>query len=164
MNRILVALFLMFSSGALLAGVPGWRTVQGLSRPLTGHGVTMVHTGDVLVVGGSDATGATVSEVWVVRGATGQRVQALAGLSAPRARFALVTVQLGTESVVYVIGGYTGSTGAYASSNVVDVIRYDAGQNNWRCSRSGTLPAAVGDVRAVFDGSSSIIVSGGGLD
>ncbi|HLP27834.1 MAG TPA: choice-of-anchor D domain-containing protein [Candidatus Didemnitutus sp.] len=161
MNRVFVALFLLFSSGTLLAGVPGWRTVQRLSRPLTGHGVTMVHTGDLLVVGGSDATGATVSDVWVVRGATGQRVQALAGLSVPRARFALVTVQLGTESVVYVIGGYTGSSGAYASSDVVDVIRYDAGQNNWRCSRSGTLPVAVGDVRAVFDGTSSIIVSGG---
>ncbi|MBK7186472.1 MAG: choice-of-anchor D domain-containing protein [Ignavibacteria bacterium] len=161
MSRILVALLLLFSSGALLAGVPGWRTLQRLSRPLTGHGVTMVHTGDVLVVGGSDATGATVSDVWVVRGATGQRVQALSGLSVPRARFALVTVQLGTESIVYVIGGYTGSSGAYASSNVVDVIRYDAGQNNWRCSRSGTLPSAVGDVRAVFDGTSSIIVSGG---
>ncbi|MBK6420379.1 MAG: hypothetical protein IPF79_14475 [Ignavibacteria bacterium] len=83
MSRILVALLLLFSSGALLAGVPGWRTVQRLARPLTGHGVTMVHTGDVLVVGGSDATGATVSDVWVVRGATGQRVQALSGLSVP---------------------------------------------------------------------------------
>lgn len=161
MSRILVALLLLLSSGTLLAGVPGWKTVQRLSRPLTGHGVTMVHTGDILVVGGVDAAGTTVADVWVVRGSTGQRVQALTGLSVPRARFALVTAQVGSESVVYVIGGYTGSSGTYASSDVVDVLRYDAGQNNWRCSRSGTLPSAVGDVRAVFDGTSSIIVSGG---
>ncbi|MCX6141293.1 MAG: choice-of-anchor D domain-containing protein [Candidatus Kapabacteria bacterium] len=152
---------MLFLSCSLYAGVPGWRTVQRLARPLTGHGVTMVHTGDVLVAGGTDASGATVSDVWVVRGATGQRVQALTGLSVPRSRFALVTVQSGTESVVYVIGGYTGTTGAYSSSDVVDVIRYDVGQNNWRVSRSGQLPKAVGDVRAVFDGVSSIIVSGG---
>ena len=161
MKHLSTFLCILILACSLHAGVPGWRTVSRLASPLTGHGVTMVHTGDILVVGGSDATGATVNDVWVIRGANGQRVLALSGLSVPRARFALVTVMNGTESLVYVIGGYTGTTGVYASSDVVDVIRYDAGQNNWRCTRSGLLPAAVGDVRAVFDGVSFIVVSGG---
>jgi len=159
--RIATIVCTLFLSGTLFAGVPGWRALQRLSTPLTGHGVTMVHTGDVLVVGGTDASGSSVADVWVIRGATGQRVQALSNLSVARSRFAIVTVINGSESLVYVIGGYTGRSGAYASLDVVDVIRYDAGQNNWRCSPSGTLPVAVGDARAVYDGLSNIVVSGG---
>lgn len=122
----------------------------------------MVHTGDVVVTGGMDAGGIPQGSAWVINGSTGAQIPTINSDPTPRTNSAVVVVPAANNtSTVYIIGGYTGGVGSYASSSAVTRLRYDAVQNTWRFEMVGSLPTAVGDCRAVFDGATSIIVSGG---
>lgn len=162
MNLLLMAILLPAMSFVLMAGEPGWRPSPPLPAERSAHGMAMTHTGDVIVAGGLDAAGAALATAVVIRGGSGLVEPVLNTMSVPRARFALVAVALADgTSQLYAIGGYDGTAGAYTATDVVDVLTYDAGQDNWRWRRLGQLPAAAGDVRAVSDGAGGIVVSGG---
>jgi len=143
-------------------GQPGWHPLGPLQQPTTFHSATSTHTGDVVIVGGVNGAGVTLNSSVVMRGNSGQYIPTLNQLSMPRARFATVEVRNSAgQSLIYVIGGYTGNTGSYSSVNTVEVARYDQSQNNWRWELVGNLPEATGDCRAVFNGTDLIVVSGG---
>ncbi len=148
-------------SVVLMAGDPGWRNLPPLPAVRSAHSAVMAHNGDVIIAGGVDAAGATLAACFVLRGATGLIEPLLSPMTIPRAYFELVAAKAADgTSIIYAIGGYTGA-GPYTSTDVVDVLRYDVGQNNWRWSRLGLLPSSAGDVRAVYDGSAFVVVSGG---
>lgn len=149
-------------SVVLMAGDPGWRNLPPLPAPRSAHSAVMAHNGDVIVAGGIDAAGNSLANGFVLRGATGLLVPLLNNMTVARARFELVAAKAADgTSIIYAIGGYTGGTGAYASTDIVDVLTFDVGQNNWRWRQLGLLPSAAGDLRAVYDGSAFVVVSGG---
>ncbi len=144
------------------AGEPGWRYLSPLPEPRVGHGSVMVQTGDVLVFGGINAAGTVLGTSYVLNGATGAMQPTATMDATPRTNSAVVVVPAPAGQVfVYVIGGYTGTTGNYASSAVVSRLRFDAVQGTWQWEQVGLLPVAVGDCRAVYDGIGTIVVSGG---
>src|SRR5690606_38046715 len=51
--------------------------------------------------------------------------------------------------------------GAYRSLATVEVLEFDAAQQNWRWRRIGSLTEARGDCAAAWDGAGLVIVSGG---
>jgi len=158
-------------SVVLMAGDPGWRNLPPLPGVRSAHAAVMTHNGDVIITGGIDASGNSLASGFVLRGATGAIEPLLNNMTVSRARFSLVEARAADgTSIIYAIGGYTGGTGAYASSDVVDVLTFDVGQNNWRWRQLGRLPGAAGDVRAVYDGAGNggtspgagfVVVSGG---
>lgn len=145
-----------------MAGDPGWRNLPPLPAVRSAHSAVMAHNGDVIIAGGVDAAGATLASCFVLRGATGLIEPLLSPMTVSRAYFELVAAKAADgTSIIYAIGGYTGANGSYASTDVVDVLRYDVGQNNWRWSRLGLHRVAAGDLRAVYDGAAFVVVSGG---
>lgn len=157
-----IAFLISLAYAGVSGGQPGWQQATPLQQPTTFHAATMVHTGDVVVAGGINGGGTTLTQSVVMRGNSGQFVPTLNQLTTPRARFATVEVRNATgQSLLYVIGGYTGSSGQYSSVNTVEVARYDQSQNNWRWEVVGTLPEGAGDCRAVYNGADLIVVSGG---
>ncbi len=149
-------------SASCFAGEPGWRLLPPLAMPRVGHTAVMVHTGEVILVGGRDATGSVITSSVVLDGITGNTAPTGNTDPSPRTNSAVVVVPgTANTSVVYVIGGYTGGSGSYASSAAVSRLRYDATMQEWRWESVGSLPIATGDCRAVFDGVDEIIVSGG---
>lgn len=145
-----------------MAGDPGWRNLPPLPSVRAAHSAVMAHNGDVIIAGGVDAAGATLASCFVLRGATGLIEPLLNPMTVSRAYFELVAAKAADgTSIIYAIGGYTGASGSYASTDVVDILRYDVGQNNWRWSRLGLHRVAAGDLRAVYDGSNFIVISGG---
>ncbi len=160
-TTIAIAALIVLVVQSTVAGDPSWKVVAQLPSVLSGHGTAMVHTGDVLVIGGMDAAGTTLADVRIFRGTSGRVDPAVGTLSVPRCRSAIVVVPRGNMSVVYVIGGYTGNGGSYSSVSSVDVITYDQLRDTWRVDRSTSLPNDVGDVRAVVLQNGSIVVSGG---
>ena len=162
MRAFVTTLGFIIGVSCLMAGDPGWRPLQPLPQARSGHAAVMVHTGDVLVVGGRDAGGSVLGTAWVVSGSTGTQTPTVNTDPTPRTNSAVVVVpSVNNTSTVYVIGGYTGTGTSYSSSATVTRLRFDDVQNTWRFEAVGSLPTAVGDCRAVYDGASSIIVSGG---
>ncbi|MCO6465990.1 MAG: hypothetical protein J5I53_05165 [Bradyrhizobiaceae bacterium] len=155
-------LLLCVGFASINAGEPGWRALPPLPQVRSGHGVVMVHTGDVLVVGGRDGGGTCLASAVLINGASGQNTPTINTDVLARTNASVVVAPSSTkESIVYIIGGYTGTAGNYSSTAAVSRLRYDALQQNWRFESVGQLPVAVGDCRAVYDGSGSIVVSGG---
>ena len=148
-------------SVVLMAGDPGWRNLPPLPTARNAHSAVMTHNGDVIVAGGVDGANNTPASGFVLRGATGVLEPLLNSMTVPRAYFELVAAKAADgTSIIYAIGGYTGA-GPYTSTDVVDVLTFDVGQNNWRWSRLGLLPGSAGNVRAIYDGSAFVVVSGG---
>lgn len=163
MRNFLTVCTLVIGFACLSAGEPGWRNLPPLPEARAGHAAVMVHTGDVLVVGGRNAAGLPIASAMLVSGGTGSVVPTINNDATPRTNSAVVVApgRGDPANVVYVIGGYTGTAGNYVSSAVVSRLRYDTIQRSWRFEFVGNLPVAVGDCRAVYDGNGSIVVSGG---
>ncbi len=144
----------------LHAGIPRWIPLAALPQAVEGHAMVMLRDGAILSVGGFSATGAATDATSIVDPVTGIITNAQP-LPQARARFATVVVTTTAGSDVYVIGGYTGTLANATSSARVDVFRYDAATRSGTWRAIGSLDLAVGDCRAVFDGVSSVVVTGG---
>jgi len=142
------------------AGVPRWIRLAALPQAVDGHATVMLRDGAVFTVGGFGAAGAVTDATSIVDPVSGIITNAQP-LPQARARFATVVVSTAAGSDVYVIGGYTGSVANAVSSARVDVFRYDATTRTGTWRAIGSLDAAVADCRAVFDGISAIVVTGG---
>lgn len=143
-----------------VAGQPRWQTIGRLTEAVALHGSVMLPDGAVLVTGGITSGGAVTASTSLVDPQTGV-VRALSPLPEARAAFAMVVIRQPTGADVYVIGGYTGATGAYRASARVDRFRYASATRDGQWSTIGTLDLDVGECRAVVDGGNSIIVTGG---
>lgn len=141
--------------------VPEWREHTPLPVALTGHGAVLLHNGDILVAGGLTTGGQASDASFVYAAATGTFTPTLNRLTEARAYGALVVVPVPGGSRVFAIGGYTGGPGAYRSLASVEVLEFDAAQQNWRWRRIGSLTEARGDCAAAWDGAGFVIVSGG---
>jgi len=154
-----IVCFVVAATNAL-AGTPRWQAVALLPQAIEGHATVMLRDGAVFTVGGFTANGTATDAVSILDAST--RVLVVAQpLPQARARFACVAVTTATGTDVYVIGGYTGSITNATASARVDVFRYDAATRSGTWRAAGLLDAAVGDCRAVYDGSQAVIVTGG---
>lgn len=159
---VLVWIGLIACTLPMLGGTPGWRQLSPMSDVRFGHDVVQLHTGDLVVIGGRNSAGVVQGTSFLIDAATGSYCPLVNQDPVPRTNSAVVAVKdAAGQSIVYVIGGYTGGAGTYVSSAAITRIRYDSVSKLWSYENVGTLPVAVGDCRAVSDGAGNIIVSGG---
>lgn len=141
--------------------VPEWRSHTPLPAALTGHRAALLPNGDVLVAGGITADGQASATSLVYSARTGAFAPTLNAMSVARAYHALVAVATPQGDRVFAIGGYTGAAAAYRSTASVEVLEFDAAQQNWRWRTVGTLRDTRGDCAAAWDGGRFIVVAGG---
>ncbi len=159
---IFCAVFFGIASLALNAQTtkPEWRFTSPLPLSLTGHKNVTLHTGEVLVCGGITSSGSATSSSFIFK--NGGWSQTANQLQFARAYHSLVAVRKQNgESVVFAIGGYSGSTGNYASIPSVEVLQFNSTTQSWSWRMIGNLPAAVGNSAADYDKKGYIVVSGG---
>jgi hypothetical protein len=161
MNKFLLLFFFSISTALSQTTVPEWRLLKQLPIALTGHKAVMLHTGDVLIAGGLDASGVVTNTSLIFSAKTGEILPTLNLLKTPRAHFALVDVAIAGKSRVFAIGGYTGESGNYTGVTSIEVLDFDAAQNNWSWRTVGNLTEGRGNLAAAFDGGNFIVVSGG---
>ncbi len=140
---------------------PGWRIHTPLPKPLAGHAAVMLSTGEVLITGGTDASGAATTTSLLYRPLTGEIVPTLNTLQDARAYHALVAVPFGGDTRVFAIGGYAGTRTDAKALSSIEVLERDASSGNWRWRRIGNLSVARGEPRAAWDGAGAIVVTGG---
>ncbi|MBI3259610.1 MAG: hypothetical protein HYZ54_09080, partial [Ignavibacteriae bacterium] len=139
---------------------PEWRYTASLPLSLTGHKSITLHTGEVLVCGGITSSGASTSSSFIYK--NGAWSQTANQLQFARAYHSLVAVsKQNGESIVFAIGGYSGTTGNYTSIPSVEVLQFNAGTKSWSWRMIGNLPAAVGNCAAAYDKKGFVIISGG---
>lgn len=165
MGRAFLTLFQLwcvFGVVAMMAtaGQPRWQVIDQLTPARSHHASVMLVDGAVLIAGGITTGGATTSSTQLLD-ASGGQLRTMPSLSGSRASMASVVVHRAGGSDVYVIGGYTGTTGNYRSIATVERFSYSSTTRDGQWTSLGSLDLAVGDCRAVFDGTSSIIVTGG---
>lgn len=163
MRRFVLAVtFLVCAVGMSGQVRPDWALGTPLPEALSGHGAVMVHTGDVLVVGGLRADGSTSDRSYVIDGRTGAVRLTANTMATSRCLAAVVELRRPDgSSEVYAIGGYTGGGGSYSSTATIERCTYIPAIDQWRWSAVGSLPVALAEPRAVFNGGDHIIVCGG---
>lgn len=142
------------------AGQPRWQTIGRTLQSVAMHGSVMLPDGAVFVTGGVTPGGAVTAATQLIDPLSGT-VRGLSPLPEARASFAIVVVRQPAGADVYVIGGYTGTSGAYASSARIDRFRYSTTTRDGQWTALGSLDQSVGDCRAVFDGGNTIVITGG---
>ncbi|MCB0713039.1 MAG: choice-of-anchor D domain-containing protein [Ignavibacteriae bacterium] len=140
---------------------PEWRLHTPLPEALTGHRMVLLPTGDVLVCGGISTSGTAERSSYLYSSTTGSFRPTINQLNTSRAYHALVDLPIAGGRKVFAIGGFSGSKGNYSAEASIEVLEYDAGLNNWRWRPVGRLSRGRGDLRAVWDGSDHIVVTGG---
>lgn len=140
---------------------PGWRQSGVLPAALAGHRMQLLPTGEVLVCGGIQADGNSSRTSYLYSSATGTFRPTLNQLNRGRAYHEVVAVMEGTTTRLFAIGGFSGTTGNYQGEASIEVLEYDAGQDNWRWRPVGALGTGRGDLRAVWDGEDHIVITGG---
>ncbi|HYF03761.1 MAG TPA: choice-of-anchor D domain-containing protein [Patescibacteria group bacterium] len=161
MNRFLLLFLFAISPVFSQTTVPEWRSQRVLPEALTGHKTVMLHTGDVLIAGGLNASGAVTNTSLLYSARTGEIIPTLNLLKTSRAHFSLVEIHTLGVSRVFAIGGYSGENGNYSTVTSIEVLEYDAAQNNWSWRNAGNLTEGRGDLAAAYDGGNFIVVSGG---
>ncbi len=137
-----------------------WRNTSSLPQALCLHRSVLLHTGEVLVCGGLNSAGTaqTTSLLYT----QGQWKPTASALRNARFDHALVAVRNARgESVVFAIGGYSGSTNAYSSLNSIEALSFNTTTKTWSWQSVGTLSAALGGCAAAYDKKGGVIVSGG---
>lgn len=141
--------------------VPEWRSITPLPTALDGHRATLLPTGDVLITGGIAGNG-TVSRTSLLYSATTGTYRPTGNqLNTPRSHHLLIPVVVGTDTKVFAIGGFGGSSGNYPAEPTIEVLEYDAPSDTWRWRPAGRLPIARGDLRGEWDGGTWIVTTGG---
>ncbi|MBL7999658.1 MAG: hypothetical protein JNL32_13615, partial [Candidatus Kapabacteria bacterium] len=86
----------------------------------------------------------------------------LNSLSTARAYHALIVSRdAQNHSIVFAIGGYTGTRVSASSLASVEVLQFNASLSQWSWRSIGSLPFTTGDCAAAFDGNDLIVISGG---
>ena len=139
---------------------PEWRLSSPLPLSLIGNQSVTLHTGEVLVCGGITSSGAATSSSYLYK--NGGWSQTANQLQFSRAYHSLVAVRKQNgESIVFAIGGYSGTSGNYASIPIVEVLQFNSGTKSWSWRMIGNLPAAVGNCAAAYDKKGYVVISGG---
>lgn len=146
---VLVWIGLIACTLPMLGGTPGWRQLSPMSDVRFGHDVVQLHTGDLVVIGGRNSAGVVQGTSFLIDAATGSYRPLVNQDPVPRTNSAVVAVKdAAGQSIVYVIGGYTGGAGTYVSSAAITRIRYDSVSKLWSYENVGTLPVAVGGLQS----------------
>jgi len=139
---------------------PEWRFTSPLPISLTGHKSVTLHTGEVLVCGGITFSGAATQSSFVYK--DGKWTQTANQLQFARAYHSLVAVRKQNgESIIFAIGGYSGSTGNYTSIPSVEVLQFTSTTQSWSWRMIGNLPASVGNCASAYNKKDYVVVSGG---
>ena len=157
-----VVLFVCSLSTWTLAGTPKWQQIAPLAEQRIGHCATMVHNGDVIVFGGANSAGVPIATSFVQNGTSTQRIATVNTMTVPRMYSTCVVVpDAQGNSMVFAIGGYTGTNGNYASSAAIEVLRFSTTSNTWRWETLSPLPTGTAECTAVWDGADHIVITGG---
>lgn len=161
-SGLMVVIALVFVSTKTTAQTtkPEWRFTSPLPVSLTGHKSITLHTGEVLVCGGISNSGNSTTSSFIFSNGTWS--QTANQLQFPRAYHSLVAVRnQNSESIVFAIGGFSGSTGNYSSQPSVEVLQYNSISKSWSWRMIGNLPAAVGNCASAYNKKGYVIISGG---
>ncbi len=113
----LLVIFSLASPGLLWAGGPGtWATIADMPAARAGHTATLLADGNVLIVGGKDASGQALSTTELFNPASGSYTR-VGDLTAPVSGHTATLLQDGT---VLIAGGRDGSGQPVASAQVYD--------------------------------------------
>ncbi len=129
---------------------------------LSGHRLLLLPDGDILLCGGIGPDGSVTRTSQLYSAASGAFRPTINQLNTARSHHLLVGVPDGSGgTLVYAIGGFTGSSGNYRGEASIEVLEFDPAQSNWRWRPAGRLPVGRGDLRGAWDGAAGIVVTGG---
>jgi hypothetical protein len=140
--------FTAFSFAAFAQTSGTWITTGNLNTPRAGHTATLLLNGQVLVVGGEDATG-VVASAELYNPATGKWI-ATGSMSTPRINHS--TTLLGNGDVL--VAGGQNATGSLASAEL-----YTPAIGEWRTTSSMSIPRTLHG--AVLLQSGEVLVAAG---
>ena len=153
-------LFLLISNTNSQTTAPEWRTMPDMPEALHGHRSVLLPDGNILICGGINAAGDAVNSAYIYDNETGD-YRKVASMANARAYHSLVAVPGDDEVSIFVIGGYSGNSGNYSSVRSVERVNYRNGQVNINWINVGNMDIGRGDLRAAWDKSGRIIISGG---
>lgn len=160
--RLLTAFLLLFGIAAhSQTTVPEWRYHTTMPAALKGHRTVLLPDGNILIAGGAENSGISVNSCYLYLHSDGKIIPFLP-MNDSRAYFSLVQVSIDENtSKIFVIGGYSGTSGNYSSVVSVETLVYNPSMSSMHWERVGNLPVGRGDCRAAWDGQGSIVVTGG---
>ncbi len=139
---------------------PGWQSIAAFPEALHGHSSTLLPDGNILISGGVNSLGNAVNSAYIFNYNTGE-YKKVASMSSPRAYHSLVTIPENNGASIFMIGGYSGSSGNYSSVSSVERVNYQNGQININWISIDDMDIGRGDCKATWDKSGKIIISGG---
>ena len=150
------AMGLAASTTLLLAQSSGvWTNTGSLNTPRTAHTATLLASGQVLVVGGEDATKTFLTSAELYNPGTGNWT-VTGGTATPRVDH---TATLLPNGEVLVAGGYLGLDSHYQAIYTATAELYDPSSGTWKATGSMSVPRALHGATLLPNG--QVLVAGG---
>lgn len=140
--------------------IPEWQSLPAFPESLYGHSSILLPDGNILISGGINSLGNAVNSAYIFNHITGD-YRKVASMSSSRAYHSLVVIPGTNGAAIFVIGGYSGSSGNYSSVRSVERVNYQNGQVNINWISLDNMDFGRGDCRASWDKSDRIIINGG---
>ncbi len=139
---------------------PEWQSLPPFPEALHGHSSILLPDGNILICGGINSLGNAVNSAYIFNYKTGD-YRKVASMSSSRSYHSLIVIPDNNGASIFVIGGYTGSTGNYSSVRSVERVNYQNGQVNINWISLDDMDFGRGDCGATWDKSNRIIINGG---
>lgn len=156
---IITFLFTLFTNYSQTTK-PEWKLIPNLPEALYGHSTTLLPDGNILICGGINSSGKVVNSTYIFNHLTGE-YRKVSSMSSARAFHSLVAIPDNNGVSIFVIGGYSGSTGSYNSVKSVERGNFQIGQTNLNWINLDDMDMGRGDCSATWDKSDRIIINGG---
>lgn len=140
--------------------IPKWQSLPTFPEALHGHSSILLPDGNILISGGINSLGNTVNSAYIFNYKTGE-YRKVTSMSSSRAYHSLVVIPQNNGASIFVIGGYSGSSGNYSSVRSVERVNYQNDQGNINWISLDDMDIGRGDCRATWDKSDRIIINGG---
>lgn len=140
--------------------IPEWQSLPTFPEALHGHSSILLPDGNILICGGINSLGNAVNSAYIFNHITGD-YRKVASMSSTRAYYSLVVIPENNGASIFVIGGYSGSSGNYSSVRSVERVNYQNGQVNINWISLDDMDVGRGDCGATWDKSDRIIINGG---
>ncbi|MFA7326740.1 MAG: kelch repeat-containing protein [Candidatus Kapaibacterium sp.] len=163
MKKIIIyfitCLFMLYTNYSQ-STIPEWQSLPPFPEALHGHSSILLPDGNILISGGINSLGNAVNSAYIFNFKTGE-YRKVTSMSSSRAYHSLVVIPENNGASIFVIGGYSGSSGNYSSVRSVEKVNYQNGQVNINWISLDDMDIGRGDCRATWDKSNRIIINGG---
>jgi len=163
MNKIIIffiTCLFMLQTNYSQTTIPEWRSLPAFPEALHGHSSILLPDGNILISGGINSSGNAVNSSYIFNYKTGE-YRKVTSMSSSRAYHSLVMIPENNGASIFVIGGYSGSSGNYASVKSVERVKYQNGQININWISLDDMDIGRGDCKATWDKSDRVIINGG---